>query len=43
MNARTPDIDLLKKPVSMHELFNSCEQLQQQGKPFEAMDDANMK
>jgi len=37
MNARTPAIDVLQTPVGMDVLFSACEQLQQEGKPLEAI------
>lgn len=37
MNARTPEPDVLQTPVGIDVLFSACEQLQQQGKPLEAI------
>lgn len=37
MNARSPETDVLQIPVGIDVLFNACEQLQQQGKPLEAI------
>jgi len=37
MNARSHETDVLQIPVGIDVLFNACEQLQQQGKPLEAI------
>jgi predicted O-linked N-acetylglucosamine transferase (SPINDLY family) len=37
MNARTTALDMLQTPVGIDVLFSACEQLQQQGKPFEVI------
>jgi len=37
MNARTPALDVMDRPISLSDLFTACEQLQASGTPDEAL------